>query len=53
MSLAFLRNLRTALVGIVRSIDAHIREIEQNETTYTVGDLGVGRREEEDWDTSI
>ena len=40
------------MVGIVRMIDAEIARVEQNETTYTVGDLGVGRIED-DWDTGI
>ena len=52
-SLPFLRSLRATMVGIARMIDAEIARIEQNEPTYTVGELGVGRREDEDWDTGI
>jgi len=53
-SLAFLRNLRNTLIGLVRMVDAHIKELEQNETTatYTVGNLGVGRVDD-DHDTGI
>lgn len=38
------------MVAMARMIDAHLKEIEQNETTYTIGNLGVGRiQDEADW----